>query len=242
VSDPLGAGEAHLWEVTPALAEHARAALYPLLSEEERRRASRFKRAADERTFTCVRGALRTILSVYAAASPERLEIHEDAFGRPLLRAAPPLSPLFFSVSHTEGRALVAVSRERCVGVDVERLRDDLDHDKIAVRFFSARERSLLARLAGEERRRAFYRCWTRKEAYVKALGKGLTIPLDRFHVSVGPGEAALLDVDEDRAEAARWRLFDIDVGDRRFAAALALRSPGARVQRIRWGGPADGI
>jgi 4'-phosphopantetheinyl transferase len=127
-----------------------------------------------------------------------------------------------FNISHSGDLVLIAIAKGRAVGVDVEKIRTDLDPDSIAARFFSANECKVLASLAGPERYQAFFTCWTRKEAYLKARGVGLSVPLDRFDVSFLPNEEPrLLATRDDPLEASQWRLQALDLGSD-YAAALA--------------------
>ena len=130
-----------------------------------------------------------------------------------------------FNVSHTDGLALLAFVRTRDIGVDVEKIKAATDAKKLAERFFSDRERSFLESLSGEELHAAFFRCWTRKEAYVKARGEGLSLPLHQFDVSVAEDEPqALLATRPDPSEADRWVLRDLPTSPG-YAAALAVAS-----------------
>jgi 4'-phosphopantetheinyl transferase len=127
-------------------------------------------------------------------------------------------------MSHSHNVALVAVAKNKEVGVDVEHIRADFATEEIARRFFSRGEVETLNALAAEEQVAAFFRCWTRKEAYIKAIGRGLSQPLHGFDVTLAPGErAALLRADED--DTSRWYLSDLEVGQN-YAAALAVEAP----------------
>src|SRR5208283_3082224 len=141
----------------------------------------------------------------------------------PMLATSASSDTLDFNVSHTAGLALLAFARGRKIGIDVERIRRDFGTAEIAERFFSKAERAALRELPQEQRHEAFFRCWTRKEAFIKALGEGLSHPLDQFDVSLDPhAPAALLATRPDAHEVDRWKLLDIRLlGD--FVAALAL-------------------
>lgn len=130
---------------------------------------------------------------------------------------------------------MFAVTRDREVGVHVERIRGDQDHEQIAAQFLSGRETAAIRALPQAERAEAFFRCWTRKEALVKATGKGLSVPLGQFDVSVAPGEpAALVSTRFDAAEASRWSLAGLTVGEG-YAATLAVEGHGWRLRRWQW-------
>jgi 4'-phosphopantetheinyl transferase len=132
---------------------------------------------------------------------------------------------------------LYAVTCGREVGVDLESLDTGVDYEQIAVRFFSRRENATLYALPAERRREAFLACWTRKEAYVKARGEGLGIPLQQFDVSLAPGEpAALLDCRWAPGDASRWTLHVVDPGPG-FLAAVAVEGQNCRLRRWQWCG-----
>lgn len=219
----LGGSKVHVWR-----AELDRPAAYVdgmlrTLREDERARADRFYRSEDRARFICTRGTLRTLLGRYLGEEPGGLRFEYNRHGKPYLAEGQGAGPaLCFNVSHSEGYALLAFTRGRELGVDLERIQPGFAHEELAGRFFSAREVSSLGGLPRDLRAAAFFTCWTRKEAYIKARGQGLSIPLDTFEVSLAPGEvAALLRADEDPHGAGHWSLRDLPaVPD--FAAALA--------------------
>ncbi len=199
------------------------------LSPDERARAARFAVPGDGERFTVARGVLRHLLARYAGADPAGLRFTYGPHGKPELSGQ---SWLGFNLSHARGLALLAVARSRAVGVDLEYQRTDLDLVRMADRFFSPGEAARLRRLPGAERLAAFFRCWTCKEAYLKATGRGLSLPLDSFDVSLAPGKpAVLLRCDGD---AARWTLCDLPAGPE-YAAALAVDGPPFRLRRWQW-------
>jgi 4'-phosphopantetheinyl transferase len=217
---PLAGDEIHLWRIG------LDAAAADVLSEDERGRAGRFRFERDRRHFAAARGALREILAGYLGEPPERLRFGQSVHGKPVL-AWPAASSVRFNVSHSDALALIAVSRGREVGVDVEALRPLPDADALAQRFFSAAERADLARLTEARRHQAFFSCWTRKEAYLKAIGCGLLQPLDAFDVSVAPEDVdCRLRVPDQPAEAWHWRLLSLDAGPGYAAAVAGSHSP----------------
>jgi 4'-phosphopantetheinyl transferase len=143
---------------------------------------------------------------------------------------------LSFNASHCDGLALYAVTWERQIGIDVEHIRTDFAYEPIAERFFSPSEKAALDALEAEEvKRKAFFACWTRKEAYLKARGEGLSLPLDQFDVSLAPGSPAkLLDVRGDPLEAAHWSLYELCPG-LGYAAAFAVEGHGCRLACWEW-------
>ena len=143
-----------------------------------------------------------------------------------------------FNMSHSHGVALYAVTRDREVGIDVEFIRRDLEVEQIAERFFSPRETATLRALPTALREHAFFLCWTRKEAYIKARGEGLSLPLDQFDVSLIPGgPAALLSAHPDSSEALRWSLQELPLASG-YVAALALEGRGGPVSCWQWAQP----
>ena len=206
----LGNGEVHVWIVEVDAAQATNAHLESL-SGEERHRASRFKFEIDRRRFLRRRAALRLILGGYLGATPGGITYAENAFGRPALAGDWARTALTFNTSHSGAIALIAVSRSRLLGVDIERLRPLVEAEGIAASYFSAREAAVFAALDRADRVEGFYNAWTRKEAVVKALGGGLSIPLDAFEVSLRPGErAAILECSFDTKLKEKLQLLDL--------------------------------
>jgi 4'-phosphopantetheinyl transferase len=202
---------------------------YELLSDDERERAARYHFDQHRNEFVLTRGTLRTLLGSYLEKSPASLAFSYSAQGKPYLAGEP--SNLRFNVSHTEGLAALAFARESEIGVDVEKMRPEREAHKLAERFFSESERRFLSHISGRELHEAFFRCWTRKEAYIKAKGGGLSIPLDEFDVSIAKHEpVALLGTRPDPNEAGRWALHDLPVKVG-YAGALAVSVPAPQPQ-----------
>ncbi len=163
-------------------------------------------------------------MSGYLNAAPGELRFGKGPGGKPAI--AGENRPVCFNLSHTGGHALIAVAYGREVGVDVEVVSPRPKAEALVDRFFSPGEKAAFKGLAAHETREAFFAGWTRKEAYVKAIGRGLRFPLDRFDVSLKPGDQnALLRVEGLPAETNRWSLRDIDLGPG-FRAALAVEMP----------------
>ena len=196
------------------------------LNPEERERASRFRFEVDRRRNLCGRGVLRVLAGKYLGVEPASLRFRTSEAGKPEL-VAPNPARLRLNVSHSGDYVLVGFVWGRAIGVDVELIRPDIEPEEIAKRFFSAKEQQDLASLAPADRISAFFRCWTRKEAYVKATGEGLGLPLSQFDVSFLPGEpAALLEARPDPLEASRWWMQGIEVGPDHAAAVIVATSP----------------
>ena len=191
------------------------------LPEDERKRAERLRFDRHRERFIVCRGRLREILSGYSKGLPKTIRFRKGPGGKPAVNEDNP--EIRFNLSHSGGHALYAVAYGREVGVDVEVVRPKPKAAALVGRFFSTNEKAAFQKLQPHEEKAAFFAGWTRKEAYVKAVGKGLRFPLDRFDVSLEPGEQdALLRVAGAPEEAKNWSLRDIDLGPG-FRAALAV-------------------
>jgi len=195
--------EVHVWRAFLDGAHAPVRRLEDVLSDDERARASRFVSSVDRDRFIAARGILRTLLGRYLRRPPASIAFAYETAGKPRLERPHQDPTIRFNVAHSGGLAAYAFTRDREVGVDVEAIRPDRAVDQIAERFFSAREVTELRALPQALRTEAFFRTWTRKEAYVKARGTGLGIPLDSFDVSVAPGKPDLLVSGDSR----RWTL-----------------------------------
>lgn len=200
-----------------------------ILEASELERAGRFHFEKHRRHFMVGRGFLREVIARYQQVRPETLRFVYGAYGKPALAGA---QSLRFNMSHSHEVGLVAVARDAELGVDVEHVRADFATGDIARRFFSRAEVETFDALPQEEQVAAFFRCWTRKEAYIKAIGKGLSKALDAFDVTLAPGDApALLRAEED--DPSRWELSDVEVGEG-YAGALMVERPVAQVRFFR--------
>lgn len=229
------ADELHVFRLDlGALARRANE-LRPLLAPDEEARAQRFVYDRHRDPFIAARATLRRLLGRYLGLSPRAIAFAYNKFGKPEL--APGLTPLAltFNLSHAHERALIAVTLERAVGVDVEHIRPDFTGEEIWERFFSVREREALRALPEPARPLAFFQCWTRKEAYIKGAGPGLSIPLHSFDVTLGPGvPAQLLATRPDAEEASRWALEALEPGEG-YAGAVAVLGRGAALRTFDW-------
>jgi 4'-phosphopantetheinyl transferase len=232
----LGTCEAHVWAAPLDLQEATVASLHTTLSEDERQRAARFRLGQLRNRFVAARAALRAILARYLEAMPEELRFNYAERGKPSLAGPWAERGLCFNLAHSQGLALFAVTRMGDVGVDVEQIRHTVSMDRLVERFFSAEEQDQWRRLPAETRQLAFFHAWTRKEAWLKATGSGLSFPLEQISVSLTPGKPArVLSINGSVAEAARWWLDSFEPGPG-WIGALALRGPAAEVQRWQFG------
>ncbi len=216
--------EVHVWRANLSCnLQHVRS-LWQILSVDEQIRADRFRFKEDRELFILARGMLRVILSRYLDKKPEYLHFAYNSHGKPSLIGMPGEEMLYFNVSHSSGLVMYAVTRNREVGIDIERIIPGLDYEQIARHYFSQREIATLSDIQGENaREKAFYNCWTRKEAYIKGRGEGLSLRLDQFDVSLRPGKPAkLLNHYQFPQEVYRWSLKEIRPAPG-YAASLAV-------------------
>ncbi len=199
----------------------------PLLAADERERAGRFATERLRTRFTAARAALRDGLGQILGVPPDALRFSAGPHGKPRLVPTPSIPAVEFNVAHSEGLAIFACSVSGPVGVDVERVWPIADLGHVAHLYFSASEQAALMASAPHARLAAFYRCWTRKEAFVKASGVGLRFPLDRFDVTFGADEPPTLTLHDAPLAAAAWRLEALPVA-RGYEAAIACRSTAA--------------
>jgi len=228
-SPSLESGTVHVWRIALDQPDESLKRFRRTLEPDELNRAGRFHFEKHRRHFIVARGFLRSVVARYLETQPETLRFSYGAYGKPELTSE---HVLRFNLSHSHEVALLAVTLDAELGVDVEHIRADFASEDVARRFFSRAEVEVFNALPKEEQVAAFFRCWTRKEAYIKAIGKGLSQALDAFDVTLAPGmQAALLRAEEEDAE--RWLMRDVDVGEG-YAGALAVERPVAEVRFFR--------
>jgi 4'-phosphopantetheinyl transferase len=226
----LADAEAHVWRASldvdgPALEELAQT-----LSDDERARAERFRFDRDHRRFVAGRGVLRIILARYLARPPSSISLRYGPWGKPALALDADPPDLRFNVSHADGLVLYAIARGREIGVDVERIVPRLAAAEMIERCLTRGEGAALRALEPGKQPTAFFRCWTRKEAYLKGRGHGLAFSPRRVEVSLDENEPpALLAVAGDPAEASRWSLRDLSLGVSHVAALAVAALPRTR-------------
>jgi 4'-phosphopantetheinyl transferase len=205
--------------------------LLHLLSHDEQARANRFYLERDRRRFIVARGALRTILGRYLGVEPGQLRFRYESHGKPFLSDDLGAGELRFNLAHSNELALYAFTCGREIGIDVEYIHPVPDVEQIAARFFSVNENAALRMLPESQRLEAFFDCWTRKEAYIKALGEGLTQPLDQFQVSLIPGERAqLLSVNDVPEKVMRWSMATLSPAPG-YVGALAVKGADCNIE-----------
>ncbi|NOK63906.1 MAG: 4*-phosphopantetheinyl transferase superfamily protein [Chloroflexi bacterium AL-W] len=206
-----------------------------LLAPDELQRAERFHFARDRYHYIVSRGVLRTLLGRYLQCAPEQLQFQYGERGKPTLSHTKQPKQLQFNLSHTHERAIYAFAWERELGIDIEYIRTLDDMESIANHFFSAREYQQLCALPQADKQRAFFTCWTRKEAYIKARGDGLAYPLDQFAVSFAPEDCTpLLEVYGDTQETERWSLHGLPT-EADYVAALIVEGHTWELRCWRW-------
>jgi 4'-phosphopantetheinyl transferase len=226
--------EVHVWRASLDQPGDYIHELRHTLAVGERERAARYHFDEDREAFVVARGLLRKILGRYLGVAPSEVRFSYNSYGKPALEQAGRRA-VRFNLSHSGQVVLYAVARGRNVGVDVERIRPVPRAEQIVNRYFSARERVFLSALPADQRQGAFFSCWTRKEAYIKARGQGLSLSFDEFDVPLGPEEPMTITHAEERFQGgASWSLRELHVGDG-YAAALAVEGECRHLQGWQW-------
>jgi len=234
----LAHDEVHVWQATLDLPRFRSEGLLRTLAADEQIRAGRFHFAKDREHFIVARGVLRAVLGGYLNRAPDGLSFCYGAHGKPGLAGGTDVDTIRFSVSHSHGAALYAVARGREVGIDLERVRSDLPVMELAERFFARSETARIRSLPTASQAEAFFRSWTRKEAYIKALGGGLSIPLDRFDVTQAAGEPGpVLAMRGDPSSTSTWLVRELPAASG-YVAALAVEGDGWRPNLWQWQDP----
>src|SRR6202049_2170412 len=216
----LDGSQIQVWAVQLEASEHRFSQCVSWLSSDETARAARFHFEEHRRAFILGRGVLRTLLGGLLEMPPGQIQFSYGPKGKPALQD--PIHARRFNTSNCGNLAVYAFTQGCDIGVDVEQVRPIPEMDQIAARFFAPDETSELMALPEPDRPQAFFNCWTRKEAYIKAVGDGLSVPLDSFRVTLGPGVPAEMLCLGGSIEAAKtWtmRHFDPAPG---FVGAIA--------------------
>ncbi|MGH7796208.1 MAG: 4'-phosphopantetheinyl transferase family protein [Candidatus Binatia bacterium] len=229
--DPLPSleGSIHVWAVALNDAQFDARSRPSRLSPEEQARAERFKFAKDRRRYRVAHVALREILAGYLKVATEDLQIVDGQNGKPQLAAGLASSGVEFNLSHSHERALIAVTQGLVVGIDVEFVKNEFGFHDIAEHFFTQREVSALHALPPPLQRQAFYKCWTSKEAFLKAKGTGLSGALDEVEISLTTAHRVAIDASVDG-----WSLTELNPGDA-YEGALVVEGEAMPIQRYRW-------
>ncbi|HWG58375.1 MAG TPA: 4'-phosphopantetheinyl transferase superfamily protein [Candidatus Acidoferrales bacterium] len=228
----MSRSDVHVWRVSLPAVRADLPRFEASLSADEKNRAARFHFERDRNCYISARGILRELLGRYLHQVPRAIQLGYSAYGKPFLAGNNSDAGMHFNVSHSHDLVLLAFSREGDIGVDVELIRPEFSGDEIAERYFSARELQELRSLPPELRVEGFFLCWTRKEAYIKARGAGLQIPLDSFSVSLTPGAPVVLQ----SADTTRWRLHSMEPGGD-YAGAVAAEGETWKRRFYEWHG-----
>ena len=231
----LSSNDVHLWRANLDQSNECVKQITQMLSDEEQRKTERFHSDKDRKRFIVTRGVLRTILSCYLDVEPSRLRFGYRSHGKPYLVEKSNGEEICFNLSHSHNLSLYAFTRSRQIGVDIEYIRTIKEAGQIVARFFSSNEHAMWQQLPEGQKQEAFFNCWTRKEAYIKARGEGLSLPLDQFDMSFDPGKrAALLIASGASDESSRWLLRALQPG-LGYAAALVVEGYDWRLKCWEW-------
>jgi 4'-phosphopantetheinyl transferase len=229
----LNSTELHVWKISLEIPDRQLEQLRSVLCAEEISRAESFHFENDRRHFIAARGFLRVVVADYIGTAPSAVRFSYNEFGKPGLDGMGAIPDFKFNLSHSGGLALIAVAMARDVGVDIERIDDSVNVGEVAEHFFSPVELATLTALPPPQRILGFFNCWTRKEAYIKARGMGLSIALDSFDVSLTPGARSDLIMTETSSGALVWKIEKLEV-DQGFAAAIAAAGPDWKIVQIK--------
>ncbi len=203
-----------------------------LLSRDEIQRAKKFKFQIDRERYIIARAILRILLGKYTDQNPTNIRFKYTSYGKPYIENK---NNLKFNISHSGDKAVFGFNLNNEVGIDIEKLKGDFDVLELAQNFFSKTEIAALKQIPKDQLSRAFYRCWTRKEAFIKAKGSGLSFPLNKFAVSLDDdNQAALLKTKWDASEKSDWSLFSF-VPDEQYIGAVATRNRKAFIEHYDW-------
>ena len=228
----LEPGEVHVWSANLEPAADQLATLRKSLAPGEEVRAGRFRFWRDQRRYVAGRGILRKLLGQYLEEAPEAIEFAYSEYKKPFLKK----QQLQFNLAHSAELALFAFCQTADIGVDVERIRQVSDAEGIAARFFAPGENEFFQATDSGQRDEAFFACWTLKEAFIKAVGEGLSYPLDSFEVAFAPGtEPRLVSVQGSETEPTRWSLFSLAPAPG-YTGALAVSGRNWRLSCRRFG------
>ncbi len=202
--------------------KHKQEYLSTIISNDELDRANRFVFEKDTERHIIARGILRLIISQYIHMEPKIIKFSIEKRGKLILNH-PEYKHLKFNLSHSGQYIIYAITYKREVGIDIEYIKDFIDSDQIVNRFFSKKEIEEYFALPSEIRKRAFFTCWTRKEAFIKAIGEGLYMPLDQFSVSPNPNKKSNIEIHKSSIVKCNWLLEDIDVNDSNYVSAVVV-------------------
>jgi 4'-phosphopantetheinyl transferase len=223
----LSGNEIHVWQIDLETQIHNSKAYWSYLSNFEKSRANKFRFEIHKNNYIIRTGILRILLSNYIMCQPNEIEFKIGEFGKPKLTN----SELAFNLSHSKSKAIIAFAINPQLGIDIEYIDEKIEAKQIAKNYFSAEDRTQLYALSDEKLANGFFNIWTKKEAFIKAIGTGLTYPLDAFDASLDVFEKkALARLGTSFTEAKKWNLFSIQTFND-FKSALAYKGKAKEVQ-----------
>ena len=224
----------HIWSLNFAVNDDAFNRYHSLLSEDEKKRASKFKFYKDKRCYVVTRGCLRLLSASYLEKNARDIVFVYEKYGKPRYKHKTILN---FNVSHSGDIAVIGFVYEHAIGIDIEKIKNDFDTFEIASNFFSKKEIAALREIPESQKYKAFYRCWTRKEAFIKAKGIGLSFPLDKFSVTLDSDlNAELIQTQWDTYEKLKWQ-FTSFIPSEDYIAAFTVNSQIKDIQYFNWDG-----
>lgn len=226
--------EIHVWRAALSVGQPLLVRLESTLGDDEKARAARFIFERDRDRFIAARGILRDLLGRYLRRAPQDIKFAYGPRGKPAVASGDSQPGISFNLSHSHALAVIAIAHQREVGIDIEFLRREFAGEDIAKRYFSAQEVTELNGLPAELRTEGFFLCWTRKEAYIKARGDGLHVPLDSFSVSLSPDGPSLLS----SPDASRWGIESFVPSlesEPRYAAAVVAERKDWSLRYFEW-------
>jgi len=225
----------HVWCIALQQRSDVITKLATTLSNEELDRAERFQFQQLRESFIAARGTLRYLLAQYINLEPGQIQFEYTSAGKPFLSRKLNIPDISFNLSHSNDLALYAITKNRLVGIDIEHMRPVADFENVSATTFSAYEYSQLQSISAEQKTQAFFNCWTRKEAFIKAVGDGLSFPLDQFDVSLRPDKPArLLRISGSEGNARRWSMFGWQPTEE-YVAALVVEGTNCSVTYREW-------
>ncbi len=225
--------QVHIWQISLDQKDKSVNKLLGLLDVKEKSKAVKFKFEKDLRTYIVSHGAMREILSLYLETRLRNIEFETNSYGKPFLRGGK--KDICFNLSHSHELALLAITKSRRIGVDIEFIRPEFAAEAIAEHIFSPLEIEVLRNLPKALQTRAFFDCWTRKEAFIKAVGKGLSYPLKDFSVAFSPFEKPGLVAHENTAVTIEnWQIIELEIGGN-YAAAMAIEARKRETKLFIW-------
>src|SRR5215203_285073 len=228
----LSEDEAHIWRADLDLNESVQSSFLKLLSPDEINRAKRFRFAQDSQNFINARGILRLLIGKYLEINPAEISFQYSEFGKPSIANNHSLQ---FNISHSRNIALFAFTKKFNIGVDVEFVNPNIEVKEIAARFFSTNETKNLLALPEQQQTLGFFYCWSRKEAFIKAVGEGLSFPLDKFEVSLEPNKPAkLLATNWQPKDVSKWSIYSLSP-EANFVGSLVIEGLLEKVKCWNW-------